>query len=64
MFAEFPDVLCVPDLCEMLGIGIVLAYKLVKDKTIKSRKIGREYKILKTDVISYLQNQTKGSGNL
>ena len=60
MFTEFPDVLCVPDLCRMLGIGTVLAYKLVKSKKIKSRKIGREYKILKTDVIAYLQNQTIG----
>ena len=30
---------------EMLGIGINLAYKLVRIKTTSSHKVGREYKI-------------------
>lgn len=38
----------------MLNIGQVLAYKLVKKGEIKARKIGREYKIPKVNVIIYI----------
>ena len=55
MFTEYPDVISISDLSKMLDIGIVLAYRLVKGKEIKARKIGREYKILKADIIDYLQ---------
>ena len=44
----------VKELKDMLGIGITLAYRLVKNNNIKSLKIGREYKIPKANVISYL----------
>ena len=56
MFIEFPDVVGVPELCRMLNIGSPLAYRLLNDKVIISRKIGREYKILKSHVIDYLKN--------
>ena len=36
------------------GIGVTLAYKLLKERKIKSIKIGREYKIPKSYIIEYL----------
>ena len=42
MFKDYPDVVSVGQLKEMLQIGQVLAYKLVKEGEIKSRKVGRE----------------------
>lgn len=54
MFKNYPDVVSVEQLKEMLQIGQVLAYKLVKEGEIKSRKVGREYKIFKSTVIEYL----------
>ena len=51
MFENYPDVVSVEDLMQMLQIGQVLAYKLVKRGEIKSRKVGREYKIPKINVI-------------
>ena len=54
MFTTYPDVVTVNELKDMLGIGITLAYRLVKNNNIKSLKIGREYKIPKANVISYL----------
>lgn len=54
MFTTYPDVVTVRELKDMLGIGITLAYRLVKSNNIKSLKIGREYKIPKANVISYL----------
>lgn len=59
MFATYKDVVNVEQLAEMLGIGITLAYRLVKQNTIKSIKIGRQYKIPKINVIDYLVNQNK-----
>lgn len=57
MFTSYPDLLTIVQLKEMLGIGITLAYRLVRDNTIKALKIGREYKIPKANVISYLTKQ-------
>lgn len=57
MFKDYPDVVSVEQLMEMLQIGQVLAYRLVKTGIIKSRKVGREYKIPKTAVIAYLLDE-------
>ena len=54
MFKDYPDIISVSQLMEMLHIGQVLAYKLIKSGKIKSRKIGREYKISKANVIAYV----------
>ena len=54
IFTAYPDVVTIYQLKDMLGIGITLAYRLVKQNSIKSIKIGREYKIPKANVISYL----------
>lgn len=59
MFTSYPDLLTIVQLKEMLGIGITLAYRLVRDNTIKALKIGREYKIPKANVISYLISENK-----
>jgi len=57
MFKEYPDIVSVKQFSEMLQIGIVLAYKLVKSGKIKSRKIGRDYKIQKSAVIAFLNEE-------
>lgn len=59
MFTTYPDVLDINQLKEMLGIGITLAYRLVRQNTIKAMKIGREYKIPKPNVIAYLTKQSE-----
>ncbi len=53
----YPDVVSGEQLMDMLQIGQVLAYKLVKNGAIKSRKVGREYKIPKINVIAYLNKE-------
>lgn len=55
LFKDYPSVLSVAQMAEMLNIGIVLAYRLVREKKIKARKIGKDYKILKNVVIDYLE---------
>lgn len=59
MFTSYPDVVNTNQLKDMLGIGITLAYRLVKQNIIKSIKVGREYKIPKTNVIAYLTRQNE-----
>lgn len=55
LFEEYPELVSVSDLMNMLGIGRVLAYRLITDKKIKAVKIGREYKIVKNSVIALIQ---------
>ena len=57
MFTSYPDFVNINQLKEMLGIGITLAYRLVRTNTIQSLKVGRQYKIPKRSVIAYLTNQ-------
>ena len=57
MFTSYPDLVNINQLKEMLGIGITLAYRLVRTNTIQSLKVGRQYKIPKRSVIAYLTNQ-------
>lgn len=55
MFTDYPDVVNIIQMREMLGgIGISLSYKLLKQGKIQAIKIGREYKIPKAHIISYL----------
>ena len=57
MFTAYPDIVNIVQLKEMLGIGVNLAYRLVRNQTIPSLKVGREYKIPKRNIIYYLTNQ-------
>ena len=55
MFKDYPDIVNVKQLQIMLGgISKKLAYTLLKNNSINSIKIGRQYKIAKADVILYL----------
>ena len=48
MFSNYPDVVNFTQMKEMLGnIGSTLAYKLLRENSIKSIKVGRAYKIPK-----------------
>lgn len=59
MFTSYPDVVNVEQLQEMLGIGVTLAYRLVREQKIRAFKVGREYKIPKANIISYLIEQNE-----
>ena len=57
MFSIYPDVVNFTQMREKLGnIGSTLAYKLLRENTIKSIKVGRAYRISKNNVIKYLIN--------
>ena len=54
MFKEYPDVVSVEQLMEMLQIGQTLAYRLLRSGAIPSKKAGRKYIIAKVNVIEFV----------
>ena len=56
LFTEYPDVVNVEQMCEMLG-GICdkPAYRLLKSGEIKSFIVGRHYRIPKLNILEYLE---------
>lgn len=59
MFPDYPDIVTVKQLCEMLGVSRALAYKLISDGEIQAVKIGTSLKIPKVSVINYVTEEKK-----
>ena len=59
--SEYPDVLTIYELMEILHIGKNNAYKLVKENKIHSHRIGRCYRIPKSCVYDYLKSAQYGN---
>jgi len=57
MFKDYPDIVGVRELQQMLDIKRTKAYELLKSGTIKSIKIGKDYKISKFNIIAYVLNE-------
>lgn len=57
---KFSDILTVKELMDYLAVGKNTAYELLKSKKIKSIKIGRVYKIPKTEVQEYIRRSFGG----
>lgn len=56
MFKNYPDVVNVEQMCEMLGgISTKTAYRLLRSGSIKSLIVGRRYRIPKLYLLEYLQ---------
>lgn len=56
MFSEYPDVITVEQLMEMLHIGKNAAYALLKSGEIRTIRIGRRYIIPKRSIITYISS--------
>ena len=59
MFPEYPDIVTVRQLREMLGISRQLAYDLINDGELQAIKIGTSLKIPKASVIHYVTGEQK-----
>lgn len=58
MFTDYPDIVNLTQIRKMLGgISNSLAYRMLREKKIKSKKVGREYKIPKVNVIKYVMTE-------
>lgn len=58
IFTEYPDVVTPDDLQTMLKIGRNSVYDLLKNKLIKSIRVGKKYIIPKENVIDFLKTAT------
>lgn len=55
MFKDYPDVVNVEQMCEMLGgMSTKTAYRLLRSGSIKSLLVGRRYRIPKIYILEYL----------
>lgn len=59
MFPEYPDIVTVRQLREMLGISRQLAYDLIADGEVQAIKIGNSFKIPKVSVINFVTEEKK-----
>ncbi len=58
MFEAYGDVLTVDDVAQALRIGRNSAYRLVRTGKIKSRRVGKKYRVPKAYLIEYVMNIT------
>lgn len=55
MLKEYPDVMDISQMCEVLGVSTKTGYQLLKDGCVVCLKIGRAYRIPKAHILTYLQ---------
>ena len=55
MLKEYPDVLNIDQLCQVLCVSTKTGYRLLRDGDILSLKVGRTYRIPKAHLLSYLK---------
>ena len=55
VFKEYPDILDVRQVSKLLGVSTKTVYKLLRDNSIASLKIGREFRIPKVNVMKYVK---------
>ena len=53
VFKEYPDVLDVKQVSQLLGVSTKTVYRLLNSGTLDSLKIGREFRIPKVNVMRY-----------
>lgn len=51
---KYPDVLTVPQVQQILAVGQYSVYKLIKEGTLRSIKVGHGYRIVKQSLIEYI----------
>lgn len=54
MLREYPDVLNIEQMCDILNVSIKTGYTLLKKGNIQHLKVGRSYRIPKAHLLTYL----------
>ncbi len=55
MLKNYPDIMDINELCEILCISTKTGYKLLQNGDISCLKVGRTYRIPKVHLLSYLK---------
>jgi excisionase family DNA binding protein len=59
MFREYPDIVTVKEVCQMLGLGSKKVYRLIRSGEIQRIPCGRTIRIAKVAVIEYVLQSTQ-----
>lgn len=54
MLKDYPDVMNIEQMCEILGISSKTGYRILREGKIRCLKVGRAYRIPKAHLLSYL----------
>ena len=57
---ELPAILTVTDLTKVLKVGVNTTYRLLRRGEIRSIRVGRQYRIPRASVLSYLDCKKEG----
>lgn len=63
MFRKYPDVVTIPQVCEMLGVSRNYAYLLVKQGKLTRLDLGRIVRVTKSSVIELKKKSLQKSEN-
>lgn len=55
VFKEYPDVMDVKQVSKLLGVSTKTVYKLIRDGSLSSLKVGREFRVPKVNVMRYVK---------
>jgi excisionase family DNA binding protein len=55
IFKEYPDILTVKQVGKLLSVSTKTVYRLLREESIDSLKIGREFRIPKVNVMKYVK---------
>lgn len=57
MFEEYKDVLTTNEVANALQISVQTVRKLINNNKLKSLKIGKNYRVVKNDLIDFISNK-------
>ena len=60
--SNYPEVLNVEQMREILGIGRNLAYQLLTDKKIVAKKLGHNWIIAKSNLLKFIMSEDNNEG--
>ncbi len=59
MLENYDDILTVEDVSEILKVGLTQAYKILRSGTLKAYKEGRDWRIPKESLVSYIRQKSR-----
>lgn len=55
-----PEIMTLEQVAELLQVSYQTVYKMVREKELKAKKVGRSYRVLRKDVIAYFDKPKSG----
>ena len=59
--SQYPDALTAEETAQLLRINVKTVYKLIREGSLPSVKVGRSFRISKTELVRYIDGNYQGS---